>query len=203
MKKIFYVFVLIVALISVTACGNKDNSDDVKEIYVLLSLNMRLAPDDRMELYENYLDKVVQQKGYGYVTGGGTWLNDGEPTVSEVEFYIYKEKLNDFIKLMKGYENIGKGSYLEYNEEKVAIGTLDGLVLSINKKLDNESVNKLATEITELLKDKGSYYSYYQGEDYTNLYFYGNSYEEMKKQIEEYNKTCSVCENSTIEKINN
>ena len=204
MKKIFYVFILAIALISFTACGNeKENKNEVKEIYVLLSLNMRLSQEDRMKLYEDYLDDVVQEKGYGYVTGGGTWLEKGEPSISEVEFYIYSNKLNDFITLMKENETIAKGSYLEYNEEKVSIGTLEGLVFSINKKLDNDSINKLAKEITEELKENGKYYSHYIGETNTSLYFYGTSYEEMKIQIEEYNKTCSECENITIEKIKN
>lgn len=202
MKKIFYVFILAIALISFTACGNKkENKNEVKEIYVLLSLNMRLSQEDRIKLYEDYLDDVVQEKGYGYATGGGTWLEKGEPSISEVEFYIYSNKLNDFITLMKENETIAKGSYLEYNEEKISIGTLEGLVFSINKKLDNDSINKLANEVTEALKENGKYYSHYIGENNTSLYFYGTSYEEMKIQIEEYNKTCSVCENITIEKI--
>ena len=199
MKKIFYVFILAIALISFTACGNKkENKNDIKEIYVLLSLNMRLSQEDRMKLYEDYLDDVVQEKGYGYVTGGGTWLEKGEPSISEVEFYIYSNKLNDFITLMKENETIAKGSYLEYNEEKVSIGTLEGLVFSINKKLDNDSINKLANEVTEALKENGKYYSHYIGENSTNLYLYGKSFDTMKIKIEEYSKKCTVCQNSTI-----
>ena len=196
MKKILCIIIMLFTLITLTACSNdKENKNEVKEIYVLLSLNMRLSQEDRIKLYEDYLDDVVQEKGYGYVTGGGTWLEKGEPSISEVEFYIYSNKLNDFITLMKENETIAKGSYLEYNEEKVSIGTLEGLVFSI--------INKLANEVTEALKENGKYYSHYIGENNTSLYFYGTSYEEMKIQIEEYNKTCSVCENITIEKIKN
>ena len=42
---------------------------------------------------------------------------------------------------------------------------------------------------------------YYTNEKNTNLYFYGNSFDEMKDIIAQYTKTSALCENSRIERI--
>jgi len=62
-------------------------------------------------------------------------------------------------------------------------------------------INNVIAEIDNLIKGKGQYHSYYMGEKNTNLYFYGDSFNEMKEIIANYTKKSPLCENSIIEQI--
>ena len=102
---------------------------------------------------------------------------------------------------------MAKGSYIEYGGKKEEIGTLEGLNLILDgtgldeKVYQENDINDVISELDTLIKGKGEYNSYYIGEKNTNLYFYGNSFAEMKEIISEYAKTSPLCENSTIEQI--
>ena len=176
--------------------------------HVTLHLNMRLMPIDRGALFEDPIDEVLHKHNIGEVTGGGTLSSkEGMPLSCDIEFSINRDKLTNFISFLKAVNTIAKGSYLEYDGKKEEIGTLEGLNLildatSLNEDVYKENdVNNVIAEIDNLIKGKGQYHSYYIGEKNTNLYFYGDSFNEMKEIIANYIKTSPLCENSIIEQI--
>ena len=176
--------------------------------YVTLHLNMRLMPIDRGALFEDPIDEVLHKYNIGEVTGGGTLSSKERMPIScDIEFSIKRSKISDFISFLKGVNTIAKGSYIEYDGKKEEVGTLEGLNLildgtGLNDDVYKENdVNKVVAEIDNLIKGKGQYHSYYTNEKNTNLYFYGNSFDEMKEVIVHYTKTSALCENSEIEQI--
>ena len=55
--------------------------------------------------------------------------------------------------------------------------------------------------LANLLNRIGSMYSYWEGNTYTALYFYGSSFAEMKKRIEPFISTYPLCQKCRIEQI--
>ena len=183
---------------------NKDVEDEIFEddmYFVLLHLNMRLMPMDRGALFEDPIDEVLQKHDIGEVTGGGTLSDEGRMPIScDIEFSIKKEKIDDFISFLKVINTIAKGSFIEYDGKKEEVGTLEGLNLILDgtglsdEVYKENDINDVIAEIDNLLKEKGQYHSYFMNEKNTNLYFYGNSFDEMKKIIANYTKTSPLCE---------
>ncbi len=176
--------------------------------YVTLHLNMRLMPIDRGALFEDPIDEVLHKYNIGEVTGGGTLSSKEKmPIYCDIEFSIKRSKIADFIAFLKDVNTMAKGSYIEYDGKKEEVGTLEGLNLILDGTELNEDVykendvNKVIAEIDNLLEGKGQYHSYYTNEKNTNLYFYGNSFNEMKEVIVHYIKTSALCENSEIEQV--
>ena len=176
--------------------------------HVTLHLNMRLMPVDRGALFEDPIDEVLHKHDIGEVTGGGTLLSKEKMPIScDIEFSIKKDKIDEFISFLKAANTIASGSYIEHDNKKEEIGTLEGLNLildgtGLDEKVYRENdVNNVISEIDNLIKEKGQYHSYYIGEKNTNLYFYGASFNEMKEIIANYAKTSPLCENSIIEQI--
>lgn len=175
---------------------------------VTLHLNMRLMPVDRGVLFEDPIDAVLKKYDLGKVTGGGTLLSKEKmPMSCDVDICIKKDKIDNFISFMKKINTAAKGSYIEYADKRENVGTLegvelilDGIGLDENVYKEND-VNDVIADIDNLIKGKGEYHSYYIGEQNTYLYFYGNSFDELKKIIEEYTKTSPLCKNSIIERI--
>ena len=175
---------------------------------ITLHLNMRLMPKDRWALFEDPIDEVLHKYSLGEITGGGTLsTKERMPISCDIDISIKKDKIDNFISFMKNVNTAAKGSYIEFDGKKEDIGILEGLNLILDgtgldeKVYQENDVNDVISEIGNLLKGKGEYNSYYIGEKNTNLYFYGNSFEEMKGIIEEYTKTSPLCENSAIEQI--
>lgn len=175
---------------------------------VVLHLNMRLMPVDRGYLFEDPIDEVLHKHNIGEITGGGTLLAEGKmPASCDIEFNIKKSHLDNFISFLKNVNTMAKGSYIEYDGKKENVGNLEGLSLILDGAGLDENVykendiNDVIAEIDNLIKEKGQYHSYYIGEENTNLYFYGNSFDEMKEIIADYIKTSPLCENSIIEQL--
>lgn len=175
---------------------------------VTLHLNMRLMPVDRGSLFEDPIDEMLHKYDIGEVTGGGTLLSKEKMPIScDIEFSIKRDKIVDFISFLKAVNTISKGSYIEYDGKKEEIGSLEGLNLILDgtglkeEVYKENDINNVIAEIDNLIKEKGQYHSYYTGEKNTNLYFYGNSFDEMKDIIVNYTKTSPLCENSIIEQI--
>lgn len=218
-KKFLLFLLVMLCILNLSGCNNSNNnakpstsdniyqSNDSDDLYVILHLNMPLLPEDSIEMFEDPLNEVLKKYKIGEVTGGGTELNDGMPVSNDVELSIKKEKKEDFINYIKSLNIYSKGSYIEFDDEKIEIGTLEGLNLRLNGiDLDssiykNNDVNHVIDEIVKQLNGKGTFYSHYVGEKYTNLYFYGESYDEMKEIIDKYIISCPLCKKSIVEKL--
>ncbi len=187
---------------------NKVETVENEMCNVILHLNMRLMPIDRGTLFEDPIDEVLHKYNIGEITGGGTSISKERMPIScDIEFVIKKNQIDNFISFLKNVDTMAKGSYIEYDDKREEIGNLEGLNLILDGTGLDENVykendvNDIINEINSLLEGKGKYHSYYIGEKNTNLYFYGNSFAEMKKIIVNYTKTSPLCKNSIIEQI--
>lgn len=187
---------------------SKGENNNNEQCNIILHLNMRLMPVDRGALFEDPIDDILHKYDIGEVTGGGTSLSKERIPIScDIDFSIKRDKIDNFISFLKNANTIARGSYIKYNGEKKEIGILEGLSLILDGTGLSEDVykendvNDVISEINALLKEKGQYYSYYIGKQETSLYFYGDSFEEMKELIVDYTKTSPLCKNSIIEKI--
>ncbi len=181
--------------------------------FFVLNLNARLQPMHRGEIYEDVLIEILEKTGLGEVVGGGTLQAPSNEIIScdiEIEMNtdleVGKEKLLEIIYKM----GVPNGSFLvedEENDIKTAVGRLEGLGLYLNgTDLDDEvyrnsDINFVVGKLEELVGSNGRMYSYMEGSTETALYFYGDSFEEMKNNIQEFVDTYPLCQKCRIEQI--
>lgn len=188
--------------------------EEHSENFVVATLNDKVMPIDRGEIYEDPLDEFLQANGIGEVTGGGTMqLKSGELEYCDIEIQLNSNEIDESqIKaIIEKLEELGapKGSKLriEKTEQKIEFGKkeglgiyLDGINLSdeVYKISDSEA---LALEIRRLAKIEDNTLRYWQGNTETGLYFYGDSFEQIKNSIADFISSHPECENCRIEQI--
>ena len=104
-----------------------------------------------------------------------------------------------------------KGSVLEYTEKdgehEVPFGRLEGLAIYLNgtelpaKVYEECDSNVVCDRIEGLLGNKGSRWSHWQGPTETALYYYGNSFDEMRRLIARFVAEYPLCAKSRIVQI--
>ena len=192
----------------------KKEEEEYSGNFVVATLNDKIMPIDRGEIYEDPLDEFLQANGIGEVTGGGTMqLKSGELEYCDIEIQLNSNEIDESqIKaIIEKLEELGapKGSKLtiEKTEQKIEFGKkeglgiyLDGINLSdeVYKSSDSEA---LALEIRRLAKIEDNTFRYWQGNTETGLYFYGDSFEQIKNSIADFISSHPECENCRIEKI--
>ena len=192
----------------------KNEEDDDAGNFIVATLNDKIMPLDRGEIYGDPLDEFLKTNRIGEVTGGGTMqLESGELEYCDVEIRLNNEEIDDnqIKSIIDKLEEFGapKGSSLliEKTEQKIQFGKkeglgiyLDGINLSdeVYKSSDSEA---LALEIRKLAGIKDNTLRYWQGNTETALYFYGNSFEKIKNSIEDFIDNSPECENCRIEQI--
>ena len=102
---------------------------------VIATLNDRIQPRDRAERYEDPLNLLLETRGLGAVTGGGSQQgDDGEIEQVDVEVEL-GDPADDRLELLsKALEILGApvGSVLRAGEREVPFGRLEGLGLYLN-----------------------------------------------------------------------
>lgn len=181
-----------------------------EEIDLTLKLNARFQPKYRFDL-EDALQEILEKEQLGEVTGGGTAQNpDGEIAYCDIEIHLKNDKRDDSIKWLVDLLNrigIPKGSVLQGIEPEIEVGTLEGLAYYSNGvDLPDEvyktcDINYVIEKMEQAMEGIGSMYSYWEGNAYTALYFYGSSFAEMKKKIEPFIASYPLCQKSRIEQI--
>ena len=182
--------------------------------FIVATLNDKVMPIDRGEIYEDPLDEFLQANGIGEVTGGGTMqLKSGELEYCDVEIQLNSNEISDnqIKEIIEKLEELGapKGSKLtiEKTEQKIEFGKkeglgiyLDGINLSdeVYKNSDSEA---LAVEIRRLAGIEDNTLRYWQGNTETGLYFYGESFEKIKIAIADFINTNPECKNCRIEQV--
>lgn len=178
-------------------------------MHLVLKLNARFQPMHRFEL-EDALQAVLEKEHMGEITGGGTAQNpDGEIAYCDIEIYLTNDKDDNIKWLVNLLNKIGipKGSVLQGLEQEIQVGTLEGLAYYLNgAELPKEvyktcDINYVIAEMEQAMEGIGSMYSYWEGDTYTALYFYGSSFLEMKRSIEPFVATYPLCQKSRIEQI--
>jgi len=175
-----------------------------------LQMNARLQPLTRGELYEDLIGEALEAYEIGGVDGGGTMLQEsGEIEFCDVEIFLDKKTDENMNLLFEIIAELGvpKGSKLYGEDAEYKVGTLEGLALYLNgtdlpdkvyKKCD---INHVIEKIDELLDEEGAYYSYWEGPNDTALYFYGASFNKMKKIMEPFLEKYPLCEKCRVVQI--
>ena len=176
---------------------------------LVLKLNARFQPKHRFEL-EDALQEILEKKQMGEVTGGGTAQNpDGEIAYCDIDIHLEDDKPDSVKWLVDLLDRMGipKGSVLQGAEEEIQVGTLEGLAYYSNgTDLPEEvyrtcDINYVIEQMEKAIEGIGHMYSYWEGATYTALYFYGSSYEEMKRKVEPFIAEYPLCQKCRIEQI--
>ena len=178
---------------------------------VVLKLNARLQPMHRHEL-EDAIQGVLEKEQMGEVTGGGTVQNpDGEIVSCDIDIHLAGDKWDHVSFLVNLLNRLGipNGSALLGIDRKfrVEVGTLEGLAFYVNgTDLPDEiyescDINHVIEQMESAMNGIGRFYSYWEGNEWTALYFYGVSFVEMKQKIEPFIASYPLCQKSRIEQI--
>ncbi len=185
---------------------------EIEPQFIVVTLNARIQPIHRGELYEDPLDEILSKESLGEVSGGGTLQSQsGEIEHCDIEIKVENSggEAVEFIK--SSLEKIGspKGSTLNVEATNVEIqfGTLEGLAIYLNgTELDDEvyansDSNHVYSELDRLTQGVGKVFSYWQGPTETAFYLYGSSFSQMKSRISELVDTYPLCQKCRIEQI--
>jgi hypothetical protein len=175
---------------------------------LILHLNARLQPRDRFRL-EDVLQNIFKKFDTGEVIGGGTSLmENGEIQSCDIEIDINQDKMDiDLLKKFLDQLGIPKGSSIQGIEPTIDVGTLEGLALYLNgtdlpkEVYENCDVNFVIEQLNKTIASIGSMYSFRELDEFTALYFYGTSYNIMKKKMETFISTYPLCRKCHIEQI--
>jgi len=190
----------------------KDPEGPSYEHLILARLNARVQPIDRGDYFEDPLNEVLNSKGIGEVTGGGTQLADEPDGIEFVDVEIYAKETSDEVKstVISALESFGapKGSRLVIDgQEDTPFGKLEGMGLFLNgtdlpdEDYANSDVNETIAKMNELLQGKGEFRGHWEGSRETALYFYGNSYDAMVSSVQGYLDSEPSCEKTRVVQI--
>ncbi len=178
------------------------------ELYLRLHLNAKYQPIHRFDL-EDALEEILQREKMGIVDGGGTLqLPTGEIESCDINIVINNTP-NNMEKICHILNGIGipKGSEILGENIAIKIGLQEGLGLYINgTELSKQvykscDINYVIEKLNELLCGVGKMYSFWEGNQETALYFYGQSYSEMLKIITPFIEEYPLCEKCRIVRI--
>ncbi len=192
--------------------GKKDKPQKAEPEFVVATINARVQPMHRGEIFEDPLNDLLEETSAGEVSGGGTLMSEsGEIEYCDVEIQVTdsSESTIDFIKLSLEKLGIPRGSKLkvEKTDSEIEFGDLEGLAIYLNgTDLDGEvyekcDSNHVYSELDRLTEGEGKVYSYWQGPTETAFYLYGSSYEKMKSMISELVENYPLCQKCRIEQI--
>jgi hypothetical protein len=182
--------------------------------YIVATINDKIMPIDRGDIYEDPLDDFLQENGIGEVCGGGTMqLESGEIEYCDIEISLNNDTLiKSQIKLIiEKLESLGapKGSKLliEKTGEEIEFGIKEGLGIYLDgvnldeEVYNNSDSNIVVSEIKRLTNDTSEALRFWEGQNETGLYFYSDSFENMKKSIQSFINEYPLCKGARVEKI--
>ncbi|MAW97057.1 MULTISPECIES: hypothetical protein [unclassified Leeuwenhoekiella] len=191
----------------------KQKNNDVGN-FIVATLNDKIMPLDRGEIYEDPLDELLKAKGIGEVSGGGTMqLKSGELEYCDLEIKLNSNEINqnDIQLIINKLEELGapKGSKLtiEKTDQKIEFGQKEGLGIYIDGvNLDpevykNSDINFVISELKKMTNDKSEITRYWEGTNETALYYYSDSFAEMNESIQEFVKSYPLCKGARIEQL--
>lgn len=194
--------------------GNKKEIQEKKPEFIVITLNDKIQPIDRGEYYENGLEKLLLENNIGEITGGGTMQHQsGEIDFVDIEIELSNEEISNenLNKIILYLEEKGAPKNSKITIEKtnkvINFGKLEGIGVYLDgKNLDEEvyencDSNFVVSEIKNLIDDKTDIVKFWEGSEKTALYFYGESFIEMKNKISNFINEYPLCKNAEIIQI--
>ena len=173
---------------------------------IILTINAKLQPTHRYYI-EDFIEKYLEKHNLGSVDGGGTALaENGEVEDCDIVIMYSEKKADEIIEFLKDIP-LPKGSKISFDEEgndkEIPVGNLEGLGFYFSNDLEDEvyencDINVVVEKFDELLEDKHCIFSYCETNKFTAIYYYGQSFAEMSKAIEDFVASYPLCENGKI-----
>lgn len=191
----------------------KTEVKEYSENFVVATLNDKVMPIDRGDIYEDPLDEFLKENYIGKVTGGGTMqLESGELQYCDIEIKIESDEIDSHIPvIIRKLEELGapKGSKItiEKTKQKIEFGIKEGLAIYLDGvNLDKEvykssDSNFVVSEIKRLIGDKTEIVRFWENNFETALYFYSDSFISMNNSIKDFVKEYPLCKGARIEQI--
>jgi len=184
----------------------------VEPQFIVATINARIQPIHRGEIYGDPLDVILAESSAGEVSGGGTLrAKSGEIEYCDLEIQVNNSSDKTVELIRSSLEKMGvpKGSKItiEATDSEIVFGTLEGLAIYLNgtdledEVYESSDSNHVYSELDRLTLGTGKVYSYWQGETETAFYLYGISFAQMKSQISELVSNYPLCQKCRIEKI--
>lgn len=174
----------------------KNNTISEDENYITVTINDRIMPIDRGMTYEDPLDELLELKGYGVVTGGGTMQEkNGEISFCDIEIKLNTKNPDReiLLEIIEKLETLGapKGSVLtiEKTKEKIKFGKLEGLALYLDRTHLSKETNlqynsdSMVIEIKKLIDINDKLIRSWRGETEMGFYFYTASFDTTNNTI--------------------
>ena len=173
-------------------------------IYVTLNINEKLMPIERGDLYEDPLNNFLMENNFGETTGGGTaQQQNGEIESIDVELDLYVSQNSTIADLKKSHGKmltalidkinslgIPKGSkFILDVEDFIEVGTKEGIGVYFSfDGLEKGTIdfNEVFKDLKKITQDNPEVARYCETQDFLALYFYGDSFEIMKKNVVSY-----------------
>ncbi len=182
--------------------------------FIIATLNDKVMPLDRGEIYEDPLDEYIQVNAIGQVTGGGTMqLKTGEIEYCDIEIQLNGDEINDeqINSIIEKLEELGapKGSKLtiEKTGQKIEFGKKEGLGIYLDginlpdAVYAEADIDYLADELNKRASPDNNVIRNWTGNEESALYYYAQSFEEMKNGVQDIVDSYPLCKGARIEKI--
>jgi hypothetical protein len=182
--------------------------------FIVAQLNEKVMPIDRGLVYEEPLDEFLKERGYGEVAGGGTLQEKtGELSYCDVEISLASISIDKSMiaEIIWKLESLGapKGSKLiiEKTKDEIPFGKKEGLAIYLDgQNLPDEvykecDINFVLSELHRLINIAPNADRNWQGEKETALYFFSDSFEQMKNSISDFIATYPLCKGARVVQI--
>ncbi len=182
--------------------------------FIIAQLNEKVMPIDRGIVYEEPINQFLKEKRYGEVTGGGTFQEEtGEVACCDIEIKLSTTDIDQTVirNIIDKIESLGapKGSKLiiESTKEEISFGKKEGLALYIDgQNLPPEvyaecDINFVLSEVHRLTNIEPDADRNWEGEKETALYFFSDSFEEMRNSISDFIETYPLCKGARVVQI--
>ena len=183
------------------------------KIIAVVNLKAKLRPMDRGVIEDAFLDFFESLNIETDITGGGTLVEENGEMIEcdiEIDLTYYNEKILQ--RIIKFFESTlapkGSSITVEDNDgkvlDKVYFGDHEGLALYMNNTdlpdhyYEDYDINYVYNECNRRIKGVGNVYSYWNGNEETAIYMYGDCYEKMLKLIEPFLNAYPLCEKVRI-----
>lgn len=179
-------------------------------INVTATLNAKLMPVPRGEVFGDPMDAWLRENGLGTLEGEGSGLTkNNEIDFCDLEFELYEVTAEILDKVAAKLESLGapKGSKLRWDDQTKPIGKLEGLAIYLNgtdlaeEVYANSDINQLADSIQTSITGKGFIGSSWNGRTETALYLYGPSFDDLQASIADILASHPLCEKCRVVQI--
>lgn len=141
--------------------------------------------------------------------GGGTSVDEyGNVDYVELEVEINKEHEDKIPEIISKLEEfgapVGSKMYIEGKKRAKRFGKKTGIQISINKntvQLTIEQIAGMYRELKVIMNDREEINRIYENENEFRVYFYGDSYRDMKKEVTSYLKNKAVIKDVSVKKV--